>query len=229
MLLSRVTGPECPRCGCQDTETLFENERTGTRRPSGERVRAVTKKLGCRNCGHVWWDAGDWDPIGEEAEQQHAGHLPAIDGADDGEEYLIDKPTGERLWPSSWSERAADMLKADMKEARIAWIKNAPNTREAKARKESDFLRHQNRQGEVADFHATRHTYITTVATRFPSKLAQELARHSDGRLTDKYTHIKLAEAGAAVAQLPALSGVNNDDQHGDQSNDRNHPHGVAG
>jgi len=98
--------------------------------------------------------------------------------------YLADKPAGKLLWPGSWKGRAAEMLRIDLEAAGIPYINDA---------------------GEYADFHAQRHTYITVAAKHLPPKMAQALARHSDSRLTDRYTHLGLHDTGAAAAQLPPL------------------------
>ena len=60
----------------------------------------------------------------------------------------------------------------------------------------------------LADFHAAgRHTHITGLLKSGVSLVeAKELARHSDVRMTMKYTHIGLADQAVAVNRLPALS-----------------------
>lgn len=62
----------------------------------------------------------------------------------------------------------------------------------------------------VADFHAAgRHTYITELLRSGVSLVeARELARHSDVRMTMKYTHIGLDDQAQAVAKLPGLGPV---------------------
>src|ERR1700736_6410312 len=61
--------------------------------------------------------------------------------------------------------------------------------------------------GCVADFHALRHSYITLLERSGVSpKIAQELARHSDIRLTmNVYTHTRLHDLAGAVEGLPGL------------------------
>src|SRR5207247_65626 len=61
--------------------------------------------------------------------------------------------------------------------------------------------------GRVADFHALRHSYITLLERSGASpKMAQELARHSDIRLTmNVYTPARLHDLVGAVEGLPAL------------------------
>ena len=58
----------------------------------------------------------------------------------------------------------------------------------------------------VADFHASgRHSYVTGLLRNGASITeARELARHSDVRMTMKYTHIGLEDQARALASLPA-------------------------
>jgi len=57
----------------------------------------------------------------------------------------------------------------------------------------------------VADFHALRHTYVTRLVRGGVSvKIAQELARHSDPKLTlGVYAHTALEEKAEAIARVP--------------------------
>jgi integrase/recombinase XerC len=59
----------------------------------------------------------------------------------------------------------------------------------------------------LADFHAAgRHTHITELLRSGVSLVeAKELARHSDVRMTMKYTHIGLDDQAKAIAKLPAI------------------------
>ncbi len=61
----------------------------------------------------------------------------------------------------------------------------------------------------IADFHAAgRHTHITELlrnGTSLPE--ARELARHTDVRMTMKYTHIGLEDQARAIRNLPGASG----------------------
>jgi hypothetical protein len=76
---------------------------------------------------------------------------------------------------------------------------------EREEREKSDFLLYRNAAGEVADFHATRHTYISGIVAGGASvKAAQELARHSTSRLTvDRYAHARLHDLRGALEALP--------------------------
>ena len=91
------------------------------------------------------------------------------------------------LWPGTWQERGARMLRHDLREAGIPY-------RDAAER--------------VADFHALRHTFITLlVASGAAPKVAQQLARHSDIRLTlDRYTHLEDEELKRAAGNMPRLT-----------------------
>ena len=62
--------------------------------------------------------------------------------------------------------------------------------------------------GRVADFHALRHTFISSLAASgVHPKTAQTLARHSDIRLTlDRYAHVFNKQQVEAINSLPDLS-----------------------
>lgn len=62
--------------------------------------------------------------------------------------------------------------------------------------------------GRVVDFHALRHTFISSLATGgVHPKVAQALARHSTITLTmDRYTHLVASEQTGALAALPDLT-----------------------
>ena len=64
---------------------------------------------------------------------------------------------------------------------------------------------YENESGEVFDFHALRHTFITNLRNA-PARVAQSLARHKSSQMTDRYTHIRLHDERAALDSLPDLS-----------------------
>jgi integrase len=111
--------------------------------------------------------------------------LPA-DVAEALRRYLDGMPRDKAVWPGKWSEDAAEMLRVDLEAASIPYRDEA---------------------GQVADFHALRHSYITLLERSGVSpKLAQELARHSDIRLTmNVYTHAGLYHLAGAVNGLPSI------------------------
>ena len=100
--------------------------------------------------------------------------------------YLASKPATGPVWPGSWYKDAAEMLRLDLQAVGIPY---------------------RDGDGCVADFHALRHSYITMLERSGVSpKLAQELARHSDIRLTmNVYTHARLHDLSGAVEGLPTL------------------------
>ncbi len=75
-------------------------------------------------------------------------------------------------------------------------------------RTESRLLKPENANGEVAGFHALRHTFITMLASSgVHPKVAQVLARHSTITLTmDRYSHTRLVDLNMAIENLPSLA-----------------------
>lgn len=98
----------------------------------------------------------------------------------------------------------AKMMERDLERARAEWLTEFPEAERAK-HAQSDYLRYKDREGRFADFHANRHTFITNLARVGVSpNTVQELARHSDIRLTlGLYTHTNLDDRAAAVRRLP--------------------------
>ena len=115
---------------------------------------------------------------------------------------------GEKVF-ARLARNTARMFRSDLKAARQAWIKAAKGNAEKKARGESDFLKYKNEAGEVADFHATRHTFISNIVASGASvKTAQELARHSTPVLTiGRYSHTRLHDIKGALDGLPGTGG----------------------
>jgi integrase len=103
--------------------------------------------------------------------------------------------------------RGARMIRADIAEARRAYIQAAPNKAIRGERKASGFLVYRDRDGKVLDFHSTRHTCATMLAASGAHpKTAQAILRHSTIGLTmNLYTHGDDAQEAAAVAALPEL------------------------
>jgi integrase len=99
--------------------------------------------------------------------------------------YLRTRPADAPVWPGSWTTAAAEMVRLDLTAAGIPY--------------EVD--------GEVFDFHALRHQFITAVVRSTPNpKDAQTLARHSTIELTyGRYTHTRLRDVAGALKGLPAL------------------------
>jgi hypothetical protein len=103
----------------------------------------------------------------------------------------VDKPAGSPVWPGTWIEKPAKVLRRDLSAAGILYVvKTIDGPR-------------------FADFHALRHSYLSALAASGASvKELQKLARHSDPRLTlGIYTHARVESLGAAVDRLPIPSG----------------------
>ncbi|MHC4867775.1 MAG: tyrosine-type recombinase/integrase [Planctomycetota bacterium] len=102
------------------------------------------------------------------------------------------EPPEARVFPKFNRRKAADMLKIDLEAAQIPYKDAA---------------------GRYADFHALRHSFISSLDHPDISvKVAQSLARHSSVTLTlDTYTHPKLYSERAALEKLPKLPDVGTD------------------
>ena len=100
------------------------------------------------------------------------------------------------------------MMREDLKAARRKWIADA-NPKEQRRRKKCDFVKYIDSQNRYADFHSNRHTFITNLSLVGVSpRDAQELARHSDVRLTmNLYTHVNMQDKARAIGQLAAVGG----------------------
>ncbi len=97
--------------------------------------------------------------------------------------WLKNKPTGKPLWPGSWVENPAEMLRADLDRAKIPY--------------------HTDRG--YLDFHAQRHTAITNGADCMPVHHLQKFARHGKIETTLRYTHTTEEDLAGSVAKLVPL------------------------
>ncbi len=97
--------------------------------------------------------------------------------------WLHGIPSHEKLFPKLARRKTWFMVKRDLERAGIPY--------------ETD--------DGVADFHAAgRHSHITELLRNGASlPEAKELARHSDVKMTMKYTHIGIGDQARAVAKLP--------------------------
>ncbi|MHC4109433.1 MAG: tyrosine-type recombinase/integrase [Planctomycetota bacterium] len=105
--------------------------------------------------------------------------------------WLTDRnePSEAEVFPNFNERKGADMLKVDLEAAGIPY---------------------KDETGKYADFHALRHTFISSLDHPDISvKVAQSLARHSSVSLTlDTYTHPKLYSERAALDKLPELPNI---------------------
>lgn len=100
---------------------------------------------------------------------------------------IAGQPVDAPMWTWSQLERSAEMLAADLSDCGIPYVVDLGD-------------------GErYADFHSLRHTYITLLEQAGASvREAQELARHSDPRLTlSRYTHTRAQALASRVEQIP--------------------------
>jgi site-specific recombinase XerC len=101
-------------------------------------------------------------------------------------DWISGKEAEEPVFPGTWYLRAADMIKADLRVAKIPY---------------------RDKRGQVFDFHSTRVQFVTSLARAgvHPRK-TQQLARHSDINLTMRvYSKLELDDLGEAVEQLPPI------------------------
>ena len=103
--------------------------------------------------------------------------------------YLRGRPAGKPIWPGTWHERAADMLRIDLDAAGIPYVIEGPD-------------------GPLhADFHCLRHSYVAMLDRSGATlKEAMQLARHSDPKLTMKiYGKARRHDLAGAVERFPSL------------------------
>lgn len=103
--------------------------------------------------------------------------------------FLAGKSKEEPVWPGTWRQRGADMLRIDLDAAEIPYVIDGPD-------------------GKVyADFHSLRHSFVSLLDQSGASlKQAMQLARHSDPKLTmARYGRAQIEELGEAVNRLPQI------------------------
>ncbi len=98
-------------------------------------------------------------------------------------EWIVGLAPSDNLFPKLASKDTAVMVKRDLERVGIPYRTDAG----------------------VADFHAAgRHTHITELVRSGASlPEVKELARHSDVKMTMKYTHIGIGDQARAVGNLP--------------------------
>lgn len=104
--------------------------------------------------------------------------------------YLAARVSGSPVWPGTWHEKAADMMRLDLEAAGIPFAVTDPDGRT-----------------RVADFHALRHT-LGVLAEQGGATLREEmtLMRHSDPKLTMRtYGRLKPHELSRTVEGIPSL------------------------
>ncbi len=101
--------------------------------------------------------------------------------------FLAACPRQLPVWPGTWREKAAKMLRIDLDAAGISFT----------------IMGHEGE--ETRDFHAFRNCYISNVIRAGADlKQAMTLARHSDPKLTTaRYARTRLHDLGSLVNKLP--------------------------
>ena len=102
----------------------------------------------------------------------------------------------------------ASMLRADLADARRAWLKEAKhNPGEYMRREQSDFLLDTNHDGEIIDFHALRHTTGAWLAMAgVHPNVVQVVMRHGSIVMTyDTYGHLFPGQEADAVGQMQEI------------------------
>ncbi|MHC4206712.1 MAG: tyrosine-type recombinase/integrase, partial [Planctomycetota bacterium] len=107
-------------------------------------------------------------------------------------DFLTGKMPNVQAFKMPSKYNMARMLKADLKQAGIKYV---------------------DEHGCKFDFHALRHTFITSLRTA-PTRVAQSLARHKSSKMTDRYTHIELYDERAVVEKhIPDYSEPSNQEK----------------
>ena len=122
--------------------------------------------------------------------------------------HVARKVPGAALFKMPHETNLARMLRADLAEARKAWLAESKADPQLYAEREaSDFLTERNEAGEVLDFHALRHTCggWLTLAGESP-KVIQSVMRHAQISLTlDTSGHLMPGARADAVGRLADL------------------------
>jgi integrase len=100
--------------------------------------------------------------------------------------WIARKSHGRPVWPGTWRAEPGRMLQVDLRRAGIPYRVDTPSG------------------PRFADFHSIRHSFVSALAaTGVGPKELQELARHSDPRLTlSVYAHARPDALGEAIGRL---------------------------
>lgn len=126
-------------------------------------------------------------------------------------EFVSSAMPGAAVFAMPRREHVAKMFRADLESAREAWLAEAgTDAVEQVTREGSAFLRAEDHDGRVLDFHALRHTSGAWAAIGGASpKAIQTLMRHSAITLTlDTYGHLLPDEASETVARMPSVEPI---------------------
>ncbi len=119
--------------------------------------------------------------------------------------WLDGKPDGQPVF--ALPAKMSLAIRSDLRRAKARWIRETPDRKERRERRDSDFLNYVDSEGRYADFHSLRHSYVTAlVKGNVAPRVAQSLARHSTITLTmDRYSHLATGDAAKGLDALPNL------------------------
>lgn len=109
--------------------------------------------------------------------------------------------------PQPWD--VVEMFRADLADARKAWLGQFLDAKLIVENESSDFLQPIDSDGEHLDFHALRHTTATwLIQAGADVQTVQSVLRHSDIKLTlQRYGHLFPGSEAAAVSRLQSAFG----------------------
>ena len=140
--------------------------------------------------------------------RQDARQYIKTDVASDLRRHIATKAPNAPVFSMPESSEVASMFRADVEDARRAYLNVARHDPDEYARREqNDFLVDTNHEGEVLDFHCLRHTCGSWLAmTGAHPKSVQSVMRHSAITLTmDTYGHLFPGQEAETVARFPDL------------------------
>ena len=111
----------------------------------------------------------------------------------------------DRVFEMPAKFEVAKMLRKDLEAARASWIMKADNNDALKKNRiESDFLKPEDDEGQILDFHALRHTCgAWMVIAGVDVKTVQTIMRHSSPTLTlNTYGHLMEGAEARAIETL---------------------------
>ena len=146
---------------------------------------------------------------GQGGDEEPAGHDPAPAAADGGAAAVRCSTAGcPSRRRSSCPPEAAALLRADLAEARAAWIAEGQDAPQRAERAQDGFLAEVDAEGRRVDFHALRTTTGTMLALAdVPRAVTQRIMGHASFSTTDRfYTRIGREAGRSAVELLPDLT-----------------------
>ena len=139
--------------------------------------------------------------------RQDANIALRLDTAADLRAHLSDMLPGAVAFTMPVKGHVAEMLKADLSDARVAWIGEAMTLDERAERERTSFLAYRDDAGRVCDFHSFRVTTATMlIAGGTDVRTAMDVMRHSTPTLTlGVYAKRLRGSERDAIANLPDL------------------------